>query len=153
MVMRGASEGFKNEFLKNELLKDWIKILKYLCINKVDTKFEYPKWIFWNFVSTKNSQDFPKFFENIQFPTSHMEAENPFGLVTSDIHHVTIFTNFTKNIVVLWSKLKSPTHFCFQSPIPDNSHDWHTHRCSDPRSRENEMWTFTSPDMWICSQF
>ena len=79
--MRGASEGFKNEFLKNELLKDWIKILKYLCINKVDTKFEYPKWIFWNFVSTKNSQDFPKFFENIQFPTSHMEAENPFGLV------------------------------------------------------------------------
>ena len=44
--MRGASEGFKNEFLKNELLKDWIKNSKDLCINKVDTKFGYPKWIF-----------------------------------------------------------------------------------------------------------
>ena len=29
----------------------------------------------------KNSQD----FENIQFPTSHLEAENPFGLVFSEV--------------------------------------------------------------------
>ena len=27
------------------------------------------------------SQQFPKQFENIQFPISHLEAENPFGLV------------------------------------------------------------------------
>ena len=30
----------------------------------------------------KNPQD----FENIQFPTSHLEAENPFGLVFSSNH-------------------------------------------------------------------
>ena len=32
-----GSEDFKNEFLKNVLLKDWIKNSKYLCINKVDS--------------------------------------------------------------------------------------------------------------------
>ena len=31
-----------------------------------------------SWLSTKNSQD----FENIQFPTLHLEAKNPFGLVS-----------------------------------------------------------------------
>ena len=54
--MRGASEGFKNEFLKDELLKDWIRSTKNLCLNKVD--------IFWNFPkNSKIPKRIPRFWK------------------------------------------------------------------------------------------
>ena len=34
------------------------------------------------FLSAMSLRRTPKDFENIQFPTSHLEAENPLGLVT-----------------------------------------------------------------------
>ena len=51
----------------------------------------------------KNSQripkKFPQNFENIQFPTSHLESENPFGLVLLHIIALLNMKKIYKNIV------------------------------------------------------
>ena len=51
--------------------------------------------------SPQNSKNFPTisqkfFFEKIQFPTSHLEAENPFGLVIPSGLSCNFFKNFRK---------------------------------------------------------
>ena len=49
------------------------------------------------------SQQFPKQFENIQFPISHLEAENPFGLVFREM----IWTCYCKFTEYFDQKVKS----------------------------------------------
>ena len=51
-------------------------------------------------ITKKNPKKFPKHsqdFENIQFPTSHLEAENPFGLVFLSISTKYVLTLIANN--------------------------------------------------------
>ena len=58
---------------------------------KISSQKIFPKNISQKFfqkkIPTPISKNF-KDFENVQFPTSHMEAENPFGLVLTLVSHL-----------------------------------------------------------------
>jgi uncharacterized protein YozE (UPF0346 family) len=55
--------------MKSSLLPKYEQKIVRISANSKENPKKFPK----------NSQD----FENIQFPTLHLEAENPFGLVCS----------------------------------------------------------------------
>ena len=84
-----GTSGLKTFLLPSFLVHSWLK----QCKQRIPPKKFLLKNTFQKFLQKISSKKIPKIskrflkkdFENIQFPTSHLEVENPFGLVLCNI--------------------------------------------------------------------